>query len=180
MIEKLRYGENPHQESNLYSVTNNLNIKKIHGKDLSYNNYNDIYAALNIICSLKKNEGVAIIKHANPCGVSTEKNQFKSFENALKCDPVSAFGGVLAINSIISKKLALRLNKKFFEVIMCRGFKKDAIKILKKKKDVRLIDCNNFNLNYQKKYLFLENCFLAQDKNNILFNILNIIYLTRI
>ena len=73
------------------------------------------------------------------------KNQIRSFKNALICDPVSAFGGVVAINSTISKKLALELNKIFFEVIMSKGFKKDALKILKKKKNIRLIDCNNFN-----------------------------------
>jgi len=68
-----------------------------------------------------------------------------SFKNALACDPISAFGGVVAINSIITKKLALELNKIFSEVIISRGFKKDAFKILKKRKNIRLINCNKFN-----------------------------------
>ena len=85
LIENLRYGENPHQQGSLYKTTNSLNLKKIHGKNLSYNNYNDIYAALNILGSLKKNEGTVIIKHTNPCGVSCEKNQHSSFINALMC-----------------------------------------------------------------------------------------------
>ena len=170
LIENLRYGENPHQQGSLYAMEDNLNIKKLHGRGLSYNNYNDIYSALAIISSFKKNKGTAIIKHANPCGVSAEKDQLRSFKNALMCDPISAFGGVVAINSTISKKLALELNKFFFEVIISRGFKKDVLKILKKRKNIRLIDCNKFNLNDNKHYLFFGNSFLAQDTNNIFHN----------
>tara|TARA_Y100000310_G_scaffold45336_1_gene42260 strand:- start:532 stop:2073 length:1542 start_codon:yes stop_codon:yes gene_type:complete len=170
LVENLRYGENPHQQGSLYKTTENLGLKKLHGKNLSYNNYNDIYSALAILGSLKKNEGTVIIKHANPCGVSSKKNQLRSFKNALICDPVSAFGGVVAINSTISKKLAIKLNKIFFEVIISRGFKNDALKILKKRKNVRLIDCSKYNLINKKHYLFLGNAFLAQDPNNILLN----------
>ena len=170
LIENLRYGENPHQSAGLYGVNSNLNLEKLHGKDLSYNNYNDIYSALSILKSLNKNEGTVIIKHANPCGVSIEKNQIKSFKNALICDPISAYGGVVAINSSTTKKLAKELNKKFFEVIVSMGFKKDALKILKKRKNIRLIDCSKFKLINKKQYLFLENSFLLQDKNDILLN----------
>ena len=170
LIEKLRYGENPHQEGSLYGTNDNLDIEKIHGKKLSYNNYNDIYSALSILNTFKKKEGAVIIKHANPCGVSTEKNQIKSFENAIMCDPISAFGGVVAINSIIKKKLALVLNKTFFEVIISRGFEKNALKILKKRKNIRLINCSKFNLTNEKHYLFLGNVFLSQDSDNMLFN----------
>jgi len=170
LLENLRYGENPHQQGSLYETTDNLGLEKLHGKDLSYNNYNDIYSALSILESLKKNEGIVIIKHTNPCGVSTEKDQMKSFKNALICDPVSAFGGVVAINSTISRKLALELNKIFFDIIMSRGFKKDALKILKKRKNIRLIDCSKFNLTSKKHYLFLGNSFLVQDSNSILLN----------
>jgi len=170
LIENLRYGENPHQQGSFYGIKDKLGLEKLHGKNLSYNNYNDIYSALSIIESLKKNEGVVIIKHTNPCGVSSEKNQLKSFKNALNCDPVSAFGGVVAINSIISKKLALELNKIFFEVIISKGFKKDALKILKKRKNIKLIDSSKFNLTNKKHYLFLGNSFLVQDSNNIFIN----------
>jgi len=167
LVEKLRYGENPHQQGGLYKTTDNLGIEKIHGKKLSYNNYNDIYSALTIISTFKKNEGTVIIKHANPCGVSVERNQIKSFKNALTCDPISSFGGVVATNSILTKKLALELNKTFFEVIISRGFKKDALKILKKRKNIRLINCNKFNLTNKKHYLFLGNAFLSQDSNSM-------------
>ena len=170
LVENLRYGENPHQKGSLYKTSEELNLKKIHGKTLSYNNYNDIYSALTILGSFKKNEGTVVIKHANPCGVSTEKNQIKSFKNALICDPVSSFGGVVAINSVISKKLAIELNKKFFEVIVSKGFKKDALKILKKKKNVRLVDCSEFKLSEKNHYLFLGNSFLAQNTDDIFVN----------
>jgi len=169
LIERLRYGENPHQQGGLYKTTDNLGIKKIHGKELSYNNYNDIYSALSILSTLKKKEGTVIIKHTNPCGVSAEKDPIKSFKNALACDPISSFGGVVAINSIITKKLALELNKIFFEVIISMGFKKDAFKILKKRKNIRLVNCNKFNLVNKKHYLFLGNAFLTQDSNSTLF-----------
>ena len=170
LIGKLRYGENPHQQGSLYGTTDNLGIEKIYGKELSYNNYNDIYSALSILSTFKKREGTVIIKHANPCGASTEKNQIKSFENALACDPISSFGGVVAINSIITKKLATELNKIFFEVIVSRGFKKDAFKILKKRKSIRLVNCDKFNSKNKKHYLFLENAFLFQDSNSTLLN----------
>ena len=168
LIKKLRYGENPHQQASLYGNLNDLNLHQVHGKILSYNNYNDIYSALGIINSFKKNEGVAIIKHANPCGVSLHKDQFKSYRNALDCDPISAFGGVVAINSIIKKKLALELNKNFFEIILSRGFDTEALKILKKRKNIRLIDCKKFNFLNNKHHLFLGNSFLSQDQDNIL------------
>ena len=170
LVENLRYGENPHQQGRLYKTSDNLGLKKLHGKALSYNNYNDIYAALNILKSLKKNHGTVIIKHANPCGVSSEKDQFKSFSQALICDPVSAFGGIVAINSIISKKLAIELNKTFFEVIISKGFKKNALKILKKRKNLRLINSSQYDATSAKHYLFFENSFLIQDSNDILLN----------
>ena len=118
LVEKLRYGENPHQESAIYSKSQNLEINKIHGKKLSYNNYNDIFAALNISKTLPKNTGTVIIKHANPCGVSIIKDKIESYKNALKCDPISAFGGIVACNFRINKKIALELNKIFLEVII--------------------------------------------------------------
>ena len=170
LVGNLRYGENPHQRGSIYSITDTLGFNKIHGKDLSYNNYNDIYSALAILNSFKKNEGSVIVKHSNPCGVSIEKNQIKSFGNALLCDPISAFGGIVAINSLITKKLAIKLNKKFFQIILSKGFKKDALRILKKRKNIILIDCNKFMSTKNNNYLFLGNSFLAQDSNNTLLN----------
>ena len=88
----------------------------------------------------------------------------------MECDPISAFGGVVAINSFVTKKIAIELNKFFFEIILSKGFKKDALKILKKKKNIRLIDYSKFNLSYKKHYQFLGNTFLAQDSNDLLLN----------
>ena len=170
LIKKLRYGENPHQQGSLYKSIDKFNLEKLHGENLSYNNYNDIYSGLSIINTFKKNVGTVIIKHANPCGISSEKNQLKSFENAFMCDPVSAFGGVVLINSLISKKLALKLNKIFLEVIVSKGFHKTALKILKNKKNIRLIDFSKFKFTGNKNYLFLNNSFLVQDSDDVLFN----------
>ena len=91
LVEKLRYGENPHQESAIYSKTKKLDISQIHGKQLSYNNYNDIFSALIISKSLPKNIGTVIVKHANPCGVSIHKDHQKSYQLALACDPYKCF-----------------------------------------------------------------------------------------
>jgi phosphoribosylaminoimidazolecarboxamide formyltransferase/IMP cyclohydrolase len=167
LIQSLRYGENPHQKGALYGMDDNLGIKKIFGKELSYNNYNDIYSAISILNTFKK-KGTVIIKHANPCGVSIEKDQILSFKNALMCDPISSFGGVVGINSLITKKLAIELNKIFFEVIISQDFSKDAIRILRKRKNIRLIKFDKLNQKNKKQYLFLENAFLFQDSNKIL------------
>ena len=86
------------------------------------------------------------------------------------CDPISAFGGIIAINSLVTKNLAIELNKKFFEIILSNGFKNDALKILKKRKNIILIDCNKFILTKNNHYHFLGNSFLAQDSNNTLMN----------
>ena len=138
LIESPRYGENPHQESAIYSKNSSLKINQVHGKQLSYNNYNDIFSALTISKSLPKNTGTVIVKHANPCGVSINSNHLKSYKLALACDPISAFGGIVSCNFKISKNLATELNKLFFEVIIADGFEKDALNVLKKKKKVKI------------------------------------------
>ena len=142
LVEVLRYGENPHQQAAIYSKNNNLDISQLSGKKLSYNNYNDIYSALNISRTLPKNNGTVIVKHANPCGVSINNNKIESYKEALACDPISAFGGIVSCNFRVDKKTALELNKIFLEVIIGIGFDKDSLKILKKKKNLRLIDAS--------------------------------------
>ena len=170
LVEKLRYGENPHQESAIYSTTRDFGINKIHGKQLSYNNYNDIFAALNISKTLPRNTGTVIVKHANPCGVSILKDKIESYKNALKCDPISAFGGIVACNFRINKKIASELNKIFLEVIIGNGFEKDALKILKSKKNIRLIDATQFNLNEILKFNSLNNSILLQSEDRKIFS----------
>ncbi len=166
LIENLRYGENPHQKGAIYSKNKSLRINQLNGKKLSYNNYNDIFAALSISKSLPKDKGSVIIKHANPCGVSILKNNFDSFKAALSCDPVSAFGGIVSCNFRISKKLAHELNNIFFEVIIGNGFEKNALNILKRKKNLRLIDARKFKFNQDLKFnSFNENILIqSEDK----------------
>ena len=166
LIEKLRYGENPHQESAIYSQNTYLNINQIYGKKLSFNNYNDIFAALNISKSLPKNMGTVIVKHTNPCGVSILKNGVESFKSALACDPISAFGGIVSCNFKINKKLALELNKLFIEVIIGNKFDKDALKILKKKKNLRIIDSSNFKLSDNMKIVSTNESILIQSEDS--------------
>ena len=169
LIEKLRYGENPHQESAIYSQNSDIKINKIHGKQLSYNNYNDIFSALKISKSLPKNRGVVIVKHANPCGVSILKNKIDSYKSALACDPISAFGGIVSCNFKITKNLAFELNKIFLEVIIANGFDKDSLKILKLKKNLRLIDASNFSSDEVLKFTSINNSILIQSEDKELF-----------
>ena len=146
LVEKLRYGENPHQEGAIYSSSKKLKIHKLNGKQLSYNNFNDIFSALLLSKSLPTNTGTAIVKHANPCGVSIHKNKVESYRLALKCDPISAFGGIVSCNFKVDKKTALELNKIFLEVVIGNGFEVNALNILKKKKNLRIIDASNLEV----------------------------------
>ena len=171
LIEKLRYGENPHQEAGIYSKTKSLNIEQIHGKQLSYNNYNDIFSALTISKSLPKNSGTVIIKHANPCGVSIHKNNLKSYQLALACDPVSAFGGIVSCNFKINKALALALNNIFLEVIVANGFDVEALRILKKKKNLRLINASNFSITNFLRFNSANESILTQSEDLKTFSI---------
>ena len=170
LIEKLRYGENPHQESAIYSQNKDIKINKIHGKPLSYNNYNDLFSALTISKSLPKNTGTVIIKHANPCGVSILKNNLDSYKSALASDPMSAFGGIVSCNFKITKILADELSKIFLEVIVANGFDKDAIKILKSKKNLRLIDASNFSFNEILKLNTVNDSMLVQSEDKQIFS----------
>ncbi len=168
LVENLRYGENPHQKAAIYSNENNSNIKQLHGKKLSFNNYNDIFSALSISKSFEKNNGTVIIKHANPCGVSVEKNNLKSFNLAFDCDPVSAYGGIVSCNFKIKKELAKKLNQSYFEIIIANEFERDALKILKKKKNVRLINAHSFQNKGNSNILFYKKNFLYQDSDDLI------------
>tara|TARA_B100000902_G_scaffold92392_1_gene95744 strand:- start:96 stop:1652 length:1557 start_codon:yes stop_codon:yes gene_type:complete len=169
LIEELRYGENPHQISALYSHNNKIKINKIHGKQLSYNNYNDIFSALNISKSLPKNTGAVIVKHANPCGVSTLQNNLDSFKSALACDPISAFGGIVSCNFKVTKSVAKELNKIFLEVIIANGFDNEALKILKSKKNLRLINAFDYTLDEILKFNSINESMLVQSEDKEIF-----------
>jgi phosphoribosylaminoimidazolecarboxamide formyltransferase/IMP cyclohydrolase len=171
LIEKLRYGENPHQHAAVYSKIQSLDIKQIHGKQLSYNNYNDIFSALTISKSLFKNSGTVIVKHANPCGVSIHKDNLKSYQLALACDPISAFGGIVSCNYKINRSVAMELNNIFLEVIIANGFDLDALKILKKKKNLRLVDATKFIMKDSLRFNSANEFILTQSEDIKKFNI---------
>ena len=170
-FQKLRYGENPHQQSSIYVNDYNdkqLRFNQIHGKELSYNNYSDMFASLEILNTLKKNSGTVIIKHANPCGVSENKVPLVSFKNAYASDPISSFGGIVACNYKISGKIANEMTKNFLEVILAKGFDKESLKILKSKKNLRIIDITNFKLKNITTIKSFDGSFLIQSKDNII------------
>ena len=173
LVGKLRYGENPHQSAAIYSSEEFNDLEKLNGKELSYNNYNDIYFGLDIINSLPKGIGTTIIKHANPSGVSIDKNQFFSFKQAFNCDPISAFGGVIICNYKIKSETAREISNKFFEVVVAKDFDKKALSILKKKRNLRIIknnqkyDTNQIILNSLSKNFILQNSDNGNLKKNM-------------
>ena len=173
LIQTLRYGENPHQRGALYSNNKNFKIKQLSGKNLSYNNYNDIFACLNLTRTLPKNTGVVIVKHANPSGVSIEKNQLKSYKSAMNCDPISAFGGVVAFNFKLNLKIAREIMKNYYEVIIANGFDIKALRLLKHKINLRLIDSSKIKEKQNYKVFSGLDSFLVQTKDNLDFNIKN-------
>ena len=165
LIETLRYGENPHQKSGIYSRETEMDVKQIHGKQLSYNNYSDIFAALTISKSLPKDTGTVIVKHTNPCGVSIKKKPIESYKSAFACDPVSAYGGIVSCNFKITRLLAIELSKPFLEVIIANKFDPSALKILKKKKNLRLIDSSNYKINDDLKHVSTGSEILIQSED---------------
>ncbi len=170
LIQKLRYGENPHQLGAIYGNEENFNLIKLQGKELSYNNYNDIFACLSLTQTLPKNRGTVIVKHSNPSGVSIETDHLKSYLSAMNCDPISAFGGIVACNYKISLKIAKEIIKNYYEVIVANGFDKAAIKLFKSKKNLRLIDSTRVALNKYNKIVSGINSFLMQTNDNQIFD----------
>ena len=140
----LRYGENPHQASAIYKTNSDsasvANATLIQGKALSYNNYNDTDSAHALICDFEPTTAaVAIIKHANPCGVATAGNAMDAYEKALQCDPVSAFGGIVATNQEIDGAFAEKIIKVFTEVVIAPTVTDHARAVFEKKKNLRLM-----------------------------------------
>ncbi|MBM4315641.1 MAG: bifunctional phosphoribosylaminoimidazolecarboxamide formyltransferase/IMP cyclohydrolase, partial [Deltaproteobacteria bacterium] len=143
--QDLRYGENPHQKAAFYRerdprLSALSNARQLQGKELSYNNIMDGDAAWQIVSDLPL-PGVVIIKHANPCGAATSDGDMaEAFRKAMAGDPVSAFGGIVALNRPVDKKAAEELVKTFFEVIIAPGFTSDAAELLDTKKNVRVLE----------------------------------------
>jgi phosphoribosylaminoimidazolecarboxamide formyltransferase/IMP cyclohydrolase len=141
--QTLRYGENPHQKAAFYrkplgSEFSIANAEQLHGKELSYNNINDADAALQIVKEFSEPAAVAV-KHMNPCGVGTGENVFAAFSKAFAADPVSIFGGIIALNREVDAETAKKLYEIFLEIIIAPSFSDEALEILKGKKNLRLL-----------------------------------------
>ena len=181
-ISNLRYGENPHQKSSIYLsdlLNEELGLKKIAGKALSYNNYNDIFTSLEILSSFEKT-GTVIVKHANPCGASIDKSPIKSFQQAYRSDPVSSFGGVVACNFKIDKKTAQEMSKIFFEVILAKKFDREALRYFASKKNLIIIDISKFKNKNDNQIRQFGSSFLIQDKNEIVFQRKDLKFVTKL
>lgn len=136
----LRYGENPHQRAVVYSANTPgiINAKQLHGKEMSYNNYTDADAALRAAFDHKE-PAVAIIKHANPCGIAIGKDIARAYRAAHECDPVSAFGGVVAANRKVTLDMATSLSEVFTEVVVAPDYEAAALELLSKKPNIRIL-----------------------------------------
>lgn len=141
--QTLRYGENPHQEAALYRGAENrpgvVTARQLQGKELSFNNINDTDAAYELVAEFG-DPAVAIIKHANPCGVAVAASTLDAYRHALSCDPVSAFGGIIALNRPLFADTAEEIAKLFAEVVIAPSIDEAALKVLSVKKNVRVLE----------------------------------------
>ncbi|MCK4948203.1 MAG: bifunctional phosphoribosylaminoimidazolecarboxamide formyltransferase/IMP cyclohydrolase [Candidatus Aureabacteria bacterium] len=155
--QNLRYGENPHQKAAFFedkafesSEPSVVGAKQLHGKELSFNNIIDLNAAIEIVKEFEEPMAV-VVKHTNPCGAAVSKDIYSAYLKALETDPVSAFGSIIGLNRELDKKTADEISKLFIEAIVAPSFAEDALEVLKKKKNIRLIEIGKLNTWYQKK-----------------------------
>jgi phosphoribosylaminoimidazolecarboxamide formyltransferase/IMP cyclohydrolase len=163
-VQDLRYGENPHQLAAFYKEEGGglVDIKQLHGKELSFNNFLDLESAYGIV-NYFADLTVAIVKHNNPCGVATSKTVKDAYIKALKCDPKSAYGGIIACNKEIDEAAAAEMFKLFAEVIIAPDFTKGAFNVLTQKKNLRLIKCSlDFNRKTKFDFKKVAGGFLVQ------------------
>jgi phosphoribosylaminoimidazolecarboxamide formyltransferase / IMP cyclohydrolase len=145
--QSLRYGENPHQKAAFYVTRNSkasfgvATARQVQGKELSYNNLNDTDAAFELVSEFDPIHGpaVAIIKHANPCGVARADNYIDAYNKAFRCDQTSAFGGIIALNGVLDEQTAIEISKIFTEVVIATDADEKAIEIMAAKKNLRLL-----------------------------------------
>ncbi len=166
---ELRYGENPHQKACF--EPGQVKFTQLHGKELSYNNIVDMAAAMNIVSEFSSTAAAVIIKHNNPCGVALGETVAEAFTKALECDPISAFGGIIAFNQPVSADAAQEISKMFIEVVIAFDFEPEAVEILQQKKNIRLIKVDSTPEQYRgaQKTDIKETPFgrLVQDADNI-------------
>lgn len=148
-VQDLRYGENPHQKAAFYRLPGAgapsvALARQLHGKELSFNNINDADAALGLVTEFTRPAAVAV-KHTNPCGVATGTDLLQAYQAAFRCDPVSIFGGIVAFNRTVGADAAAELAKIFLEIVIAPAFTPEALEILKKKKDLRLLETGEWS-----------------------------------
>lgn len=165
--DELRYGENPHQSATHYIDDNNTsyalqNAEQLHGKKMSYNNIQDASAALDILQEFDETVCVAL-KHMNPCGVSLGETVYDAYMGAYNADPVSIFGGIVAINGKVDVKTAEEMHKIFLEIILAEDYEDEALEILKSKKNLRIYKIPRKNDNNPKLIKSVRGGILVQD-----------------
>ena len=167
----LRYGENPHQRAALYesfneSATGLINAKQYQGKELSYNNMLDTNAGLNLVREFTE-PTVVILKHNNPCGVGRANNLQEAFVLARECDPMSAFGGIIAINGEVDDKIAEEIIGAFYEVVLAPSYSKKALNVLSGKKNLRVLEMPEIKEPYSAgvEYRRVDGGLLVQDED---------------
>ena len=149
LLQKLRYGENPHQSAALYATPGRRSgitaARQLQGKELSYNNINDTDAAIECLSEFESGSDAAcvIVKHANPCGVAVGGDLRSAYRKALSCDPVSAFGGIIALNRNLDAETAAEITELFTEVIVVPSADEAALEIIARKKNLRLLVLEN-------------------------------------
>lgn len=158
-IQDLRYGENPHQKAAFYrkplaAADTLTNAEQLHGKELSYNNINDANAALQIVKEFDE-PAVVAVKHMNPCGVGVGASVLEAYKKAYEADPVSIFGGIVAANRIIDADTAMLMKEIFLEIILAPGFTEEALEILTKKKNLRLLKLGGLELGASRSSQFV-------------------------
>ena len=168
--DSLRYGENPHQKAYHYVQDNNesyalQNAVQLHGKEMSYNNIQDASAALDILSEFDETTCVAV-KHMNPCGVATGNSVFEAYSRAYEADPVSIFGGIVAVNGKVDKETAEKMHSIFLEIILATDYDDEALEILTKKKNLRIYKLSEKNNNHEQQIKSVRGGILVQDFND--------------
>ena len=146
-IRDLRYGENPHQQAAFYGVRGEsgamTSVQQLHGKATSFNNMLDINAAWRVASDFTQ-PTAAIVKHQNPCGIASDNEITKAYRRAFMCDSVSAFGGIVGANRIVTRELAEAMEGTFYEAIIAPGFEDDALPTLRQRKNLEILAVPNF------------------------------------
>ena len=179
-VEHLRYGENSQQAANTYEDSfiqkSLLDYTQLNGKEISFNNLNDLYGAVALVREFDNTTVTAAIKHSTPCGVAVGATGYESYMKAYEADPQSIFGGIVACNYKVDKATAEEMNKIFLEIVAAPDFDDDALAVLRKKKNLRVLKLHNLearDAKYDIKYL--EGKVLVQDLNTKMFDEIKVV-----